>query len=87
MYACMYEFIVLCVCVGNMLFLYVCVCNRKLEETCMFERVPLSGARGQDRGPVSISFTGTPPKPSLALQTSFVTSLPTVLLKVYTDGL
>jgi len=53
----------------------------------MFERVPLSGARGQDRGPVSISFTGTPPKPSLALQTSFVTSLPTVLLKVYTDGL
>lgn len=41
----------------------------------MFERVPLSGAGGQDRGPVYISFTGTPPKPSLPLQTAFITSL------------
>lgn len=70
-----------------MSFLCVCVCNRKLEETCMFEQVPLSSAWGQDRGPVSISFTGMPPKPSLPLQTAFITSLPTVLLKVYSDGL
>lgn len=53
----------------------------------MFERVPPSGAGGQDTGPVSISFTGTPPKPSSPLQDRLITFLATVLRIVCTDGL
>lgn len=51
----------------------------------MFERVPLSGAGGQDMGPVSISFTGMPPKPSSPFQTAFY-YFATVLFIVHTDG-